>query len=105
MHSLNSQFGQALRVKVIIRSNFMIEGLPENGLLEVKAPVTLREVLKELESRTKTGLVDRHSGEVDTQTFAIFLNGLEYQFLPQRLDTRLRDGDEVRVNVLQMAGG
>ncbi len=92
-------------MKVIIRSNFMIDGFPENGLMEVKPPVTLRDVLKELESRTKTGLLDRHSDEVATQTFAIFLNGLEYQFLPQRLDSRLRDGDEVRVNVLQMAGG
>ncbi|MDP2644837.1 MAG: hypothetical protein Q8P24_07845 [Desulfobacterales bacterium] len=90
-------------MEIIVKSNFDLNFDP----MEIKADgITLRSLLMDLgtEQHANVEFIDPKSNEVD-DFFTVCINGREYRYLPARLDTRLSQGDEVRITVLPMGGG
>jgi hypothetical protein len=89
-------------MNINLRSNFDL-GLEA---IELEGSADLRSLLVELSKRSlrEVKFIDSQSNEVD-DSFLVAINGQEYQFLPERLETRLKDGDEVGVLVMMFAGG
>ncbi|MDP2718206.1 MAG: hypothetical protein Q8P44_00015 [Dehalococcoidia bacterium] len=90
-----------------IKSNFEVRGISEHNLVEFQGEgITLRKFLEEMSEKGLNGLeLFNSSDEINTEDFLISLNGKEYPFLPDKLDTRLKDGDIVEINVLVLGGG
>ncbi len=89
-------------MKISLKSNFHLG----QETIEPEGNATLRGLLMELSERSpgKVEFVDSKSNEVD-DSFLVSINGRDYQFLPERLETKLKDGDEVEVSVMMFAGG
>ena len=83
---------------VKVKTNFF--GQPE---LEIENP-TLRKILLELSNRTKFSIFNPVSNEIHGE-FKVYLNGVEYEGLSHGIDTELREGDKVEVNLVILAGG
>lgn len=81
-----------------IKTNFC--GQPE---LDLEMP-TLKKVLIELSERIKFPILNPTNEEV-SDDFKVYLNGVEYEGLPRRIDTELKDGDNVEVTIIVLAGG
>lgn len=70
---------------------------------------TLKALLTDLSRRYKQAKVDfdpidRKTNQLDFD-YDVFVNGKNYIALPAGLDTKLRDGDEVKVEILWRWGG
>ncbi|MBI4286921.1 MAG: MoaD/ThiS family protein [Chloroflexi bacterium] len=90
-------------MKINLKSNFDL-GIYDMEFTEAGA--TLRDVLQALFRRDR-GLdiiSSANPTEVDPG-FVVSVNGRDYMFLPQRLDTPLKEGDMVEVSVAAMGGG
>jgi len=83
---------------VTVRTNFL--GQAE---LEVQIP-TLKKVLMEVSEKNRVPLLDPETGEVHSD-FKIYLNGIDHERLPERIETELKNGDLVEVNFIMLAGG
>ena len=86
-----------------LRSNFDLG----TETMELGAPeVSLRDLLLELARRGPGDVdyIDRKTGDVD-ELFEVYINGKDYRFLPRRLDTLAKDGDEVQISVIPFGGG
>lgn len=63
-------------------------------------PVTLLDLIRELAADIpgahRRALYDKETGTVG-QSVAVMLNGVHYNHLPERLDTLLKDRDEIAV--------
>lgn len=95
-------------MRILLKSNFEVAGIFEKGYIEMSgSDITLRQLLDELSRKTggTMEIVSQKTREVNPEDFSIALNGLEYPFLPQRLDTRLREGDVVDVTITVLGGG
>lgn len=90
-------------MKIALKSNFDI------GIFEIEfsqSPVTLRDVIKKLSHRQQGLGVIKESNPMEIDAgFDVRVNGRDYVFLPQRLDTPLKDGDQVEVSVSALGGG
>jgi hypothetical protein len=71
--------------------------------LDVETP-TLKKVLLGLSKRNRIPILDSDASEVHND-FKIYLNGIEYESLPEKLETGLKNGDQVEVNLIVLAGG
>lgn len=85
-------------MKIKVKTNFF--GQPE---FEIEMP-TLRKVLRELSNRINLSIVKPTNEEVHGD-FKIYLNGVEYEGLPNGIDTELKEGDKVEVTMVVLAGG
>lgn len=83
---------------VKVKTNFF--GQPE---FEIETP-TLKKVLLELSKKGQFSIFNPKDGEVQSD-FKVYLNGIEYERLSERMDTELKDGDQVEVNLVILAGG
>lgn len=93
---------------IILKSNFDVAGIFEKGHIELDgSDVTLRQLLDQLSRQTKgtMELVSPKTKEVNPEDFSVSLNGMEYPFLPGRLETRLKEGDVVEVSITVLGGG
>lgn len=90
-------------MRVKIRSNFD-PGASEIELSGVRWP--LRSLLEELSRRNwrKIRFIDPRTNTVD-DFFTVLVNGTDWRSLPQDIETPLRDGDEVQVDVITFMGG
>ncbi len=95
-------------MRIILKSNFEANnGVFQKGYIDMPGETTLRQVLDEL-SRGTGGtmeIIRPRTKEVNPEDFTIVLNGKEYPFLSQRLDTRLKEGDVVEVMITVFGGG
>ena len=70
---------------------------------------TLRALLKELSARhPENGVtfIDPETNEVDPNEYLVMVNGGSWEFLPQRLETKLSEGDRVSIiRAIEMLGG
>jgi hypothetical protein len=83
---------------VKVKTNFI-------GQVDLDAePPTLKEVLLGLSKRSGIPILDSYASEVHSD-FKIYLNGMEYESLSCRLETGLKNGDRVEVNLIVLAGG
>lgn len=77
----------------------------EKGIIEMEvAGDTLKALLSELGNRYKQANVDfdpidRRTNQLDFD-YDVLVNGKNYVSLPAGLDTKLKDGDEVKVKML-----
>lgn len=83
---------------VKVKTNFF--GQPE---FEIEMP-TLRRVLLDLSKKAKFSIFTPKNEEVHGD-FKVYLNGVEHEALPHGIDTDLREGDKVEVNLVILAGG
>lgn len=85
-------------------------GLPRKEMEIALQPETLSQLLAELTSNYKFAgrfpvrLLDSRNGEV-SQDFGVSVNGVEYELLSERLDTPLREGDELEITMVMLGGG
>ncbi|MBI4330521.1 MAG: MoaD/ThiS family protein [Chloroflexi bacterium] len=95
-------------MKIVLKSNFEVAGIFARGYIEMPGDdITLRRLLDELSGRTggTMEIVSPRTREVNPEDFSVSLNGLEYPFLPRRLDTLLKEGDVVDVMITVLGGG
>ena len=71
--------------------------------LDVETP-TLKKVLLGLSKKNRIPILNSDASEVHSD-FKIYLNGIEYESLPEKLETGLKNGDQVEVNLIVLAGG
>jgi len=87
-------------VKIIVKGYFNLQKAMENkSLVEVeKAAATIREVLDDLSQRFGKEFIETIC-DSDTRQPAghimLLVNGRNYLTLPGKLDTELKDGDEI----------
>lgn len=90
-------------MKIALKSNFDI------GIFEMEfsqSRVTLRDVIQRLSQRQQGLGVIKESNPMEIDAgFDVRVNGRDYVFLHQRLDSSLKDGDQVEVSVSALGGG
>ena len=89
-----------MRIKV--KANFVIKGINNEGV-EFEGHPSLRDVLFEVANKAELPFMCPDK-ELDPE-IEILLNGLEYAFLPKKLDTKLKEDDEVEIMMLAIGGG
>jgi sulfur carrier protein ThiS len=90
-------------MKVRLSSNIPLGGEE----MELGEPeVTLRSLLERLSEKGagRPSFIDPQTGEV-SRMFAISVNKRQYDSLPSRLDTKLKDNDSVEIALAMFAGG
>ncbi len=95
-------------MRIVLKSNFDVAGIFEKGYVELDgSDVTLRQLLDHLSRQTKgtMELISPKTREVNPEDFSVSLNGMEYPFLPGRLETKLKDGDVAEVSITVLGGG
>ena len=89
-------------MKVKVDSNFEIRGIFGSSEVELEGgEATLRDLLEVLSQMCggRIVFVDPQTGEVDPDDFGIHVNGSSFQLLPQKVNTRLHDGDRVSLTM------
>lgn len=87
-----------------------VNTLLQEGKVELEeARPTLRTLLQELSreySKEKVTFVEPETNEVNPDNYLVTVNGKALEFLPQRLETELNEGDLVSVSLwLEILGG
>ena len=98
-----------IKVEPSTKTNKVAE--PKDNELEIQGD-TLRDVLTELVDgyQDKHNLRDILGPFINPQSkaepaYAILVNGRHYQFLPEGIDTKLKEGDEVFIISIMFGGG
>ncbi len=91
-------------MRIVVRSNFELPGVSQ-GPFEVQDGTRLRALLESISRQARISLIDPSSKKVSMGDFGITVNGKAAQFLPQGLETPLREDDEVRIAIMPLAGG
>jgi len=94
-----------IRVKSFLTLRKVMDG---QASLEIEAEgLTIRQLLEKLCNRFGENLrnmIFDPEAQGETQDIKILINGRHYRHMPDRLDSELKDGDEVSIFPL-MAGG
>ena len=87
-------------MKVVVESNFDLWGEFEEHEVDLpESSPTLRVLLEEV-SRNADGefrIIDPERDDIDPFAYQVFIRGSAYQLLPDRLETRLREGEKISV--------
>ena len=89
-------------MRISVNANFQIAGMDPSGM-EVEENATLKDVLMQLRRNIDFPLIDA-STKLDPDV-EVLLNGKEHVFLPQRLETPLKENDKVDIIVMALGGG
>lgn len=87
-------------MKVMVETNFDIIGEFSKEQVELPVPnATLRVLLKELSHRWggDSNFIDPQTDELDPVECEVLINGTAYKFLPDGLETKLKDEDSVTI--------
>lgn len=87
-------------MKVMVETNFDIIGEFSKEQVELQVPnATLRVLLKELSHRWggDSNFIDPQTDELDPVECEVLINGTAYKFLPDGLETKLKDEDSVTI--------
>jgi sulfur carrier protein ThiS len=89
-------------MKVKIKANF---GIPEvnDGYIQIEGHLTLRDLLFLLQNKAELPFI-HEDGKTDPD-IEVMVNGIEFPFLPGKLETQLHEGDEVEIVWTAMVGG
>jgi len=96
-------------VKIVLETNFDFGGEIEDGEVELKSDhATIRTLLEEL-ARWYSGevtFINPETDEIDPDEYMVLVNGGEWEFLPERLETKLEEGDRVSITKwVEILGG
>jgi len=95
-------------MKIYIKSNFVIPGLEKEESVDFGCSgMSLREFLDELSKKAPTPVEYLRPGakSLDPDDWQVEINQVPYQDCKDGLETELRNGDTVTINILAMAGG
>jgi len=95
-------------MKIHIRSNFFIPGLEKEESVHFdRSSITLRQFLEELSKKAPTPIEYVRPGDrtLNPDDWQVEINQVPYQGCRDGLETPLRDGDTITINILAMAGG
>jgi len=96
-------------VRIRLETNFDFWGKIKDGEVELKNnQATVRTLLEELAEgySEEVIFIDPETNEVDPDEYMVLVNGGEWEFLPERLETRLKEGDRVSViKWIEILGG
>lgn len=93
-------------MRIVLRSNIELGGPFDKGILEAgDNEATLRDVLEEISKDCGLRFIDPDKGDIDPQDYAVSVNGREYWLLQNGLDIKLRNEDEVKVDIVILGGG
>ena len=90
--------------RVSIRSNFAAKSKKVDSVSLREEAASLMGCLQEVEAAMKVKLVNRELSDVYPD-IEVTLNEVDFVFLPDRLATRVKDGDTVGISVITMGGG
>lgn len=80
---------------LLLREQLAVQSLlelPENSTLRDLLTYLPDEILQAVEARDTDDISIRRQG-----TFAVLVNGMHFSHLPERLQTRLKDEDEIAI--------
>ncbi len=95
-------------MKIHIESNFVVPGLGKEENVSIGGDgMTLRQLLEELSQRAPTPIEYVRPGAktLNPDDWHVEINNVPYLDCPERLETRLKDGDTVTINIQAMGGG
>lgn len=101
-------------MKVVVETNFSVGGtiLEKDTQLTVDLSpqhFSLRDLLERLAKEHYEGriaFIEPDTGQVNTTDYTIMINGATWEFLPERLETKLNKGDKVSITKwLEILGG
>jgi hypothetical protein len=95
-------------MKIHIQSNFVIPGLGKKESIDFGCnKMSLRQFLAELSQKAPTPIEYVRPGAktLNPDDWEIVVNQVPYQDCKEGLETMLKDGDTVTINILAMAGG
>jgi len=95
-------------LKIWIKSNFVVPGLNEKDFVNpVSSSINLRQFLIELSrlSPTRIEYVRPGAAALNPDDWEVEINGIPYQKIREGLDTPLKDGDMVTINIMAFGGG
>ena len=95
-----------MKIELKLTGLIPIRSFSQNEVDLEAEPATLKALLQKLTqiSGGRIELIDPESEEPDGD-YTILVNGRELYTLPQGLETKLKDGDEVEIAFLMLAGG
>ncbi len=98
-------------VKVKLGKPFLNNDGHAQREMDMRTPYgTLREFLAEMSKiykyagRFPLNILNIKSKEINSD-FGISVNGVENELLPERLETTLREGDELEISMIMLGGG
>jgi hypothetical protein len=95
-------------MKIRFVSRFVIPGLEGEDDIDFDRPtVTLREFLEEISLRSSDRMtfINPCSGSVDSMLFEIEINGIPNEGSRETLETVLKEGDIITINLVPLGGG
>ncbi len=97
-------------MKILLETNLGMGWKIKDGEVELTDnQPTLRTLLEELSRQRpegKTTFIDPETSEVDPEEYLVMVNGGSWEFLPERLETKLSEGDRVSIiKSIEMLGG
>ena len=96
-------------MKILLETNFGWGWESNDGEVELTdSQPTLRALLEELSRRYPEGgtFIDPETNKVDPDEYLVTVNGGSWEFLPERLETKLNKGDRVAImKSIEMLGG
>ena len=86
-------------MKVMLNTNFYVDGVSDHGYLELEAGATLMDLLQALSKRCQddSKFIIPETNQVDPDEYSIHVNQTALDYLPRGLETVLNDGDLVSV--------
>ena len=96
-------------MKIILETNFGQGWKIKDGDVEIaNVQSTLRTLLEELSGKSggQATFIDSETDEVDPDEYLITVNGGSWEFLPERLETKLNQDDRISITKsIEMLGG
>jgi len=91
-------------MKIELTTNFAVPDRKDPVISLPSSVVTLHDLLLYLGRRIRFDFVDARHETLETD-LEILLNGKDFRFSPQGLETPLKEGDSVEVQLLPLGGG
>lgn len=90
--------------RITLRTNFTVPGKAGDSLALASGVDTLLGLLFYLGEEIRFDFIDPHRGELEAD-LEILVNGKDFRFLPQGLDSLIKKGDLVEIYLLPLGGG
>ena len=91
-------------IKISVRSNFAGTKKKTEGILLEEKNSNLMSGLSAVEADIKVKLVNADLGEIYPD-IEVTVNGVDSNFLPEKLATKLKEGDILGISFITMGGG
>ncbi len=86
-------------MKITLNTNFYIDGVSNQGYINLRKGSTVRDLLQDLAKRChdETRFINPDSDQIDPDEYSIHVTQTALEYLPKGLETELKDGDLVTI--------